>query len=86
VTWNLTVDSTGANDELEGGIYLKDVAQTNGTSHATVSAASAGNTIAASAVVYMAVNDWIGLFVRNHTNADDIVVEHGNLTILRVGG
>jgi hypothetical protein len=86
VTWNLSIDASGANDELEGGIYLKDVAQSNGTSHTTVPAASLGTTIAASAIVYITVNDWIGLFIRNHTNVDDVVIEHANLTLLRVGG
>lgn len=79
--WSLTIDTTTAGDEIEGGIMVNGTAQGNGTSHSAVSVASEGEAVASCGIVTLAANDQVSLFVRNHTGARDIVVEHAALVI-----
>lgn len=86
IVWNMSIDTSGVADEIEGGITKNGVGLINGTGHTTVAVLNDGTTIAGSAIVSLAETDSIGLFVKNHTNANDIILEHGNLTAVRVGG
>lgn len=82
--WSLSIDTAGALDEIEGGLMIGGVAQNNGTAHTTVAAAADASTVAANALLQIAAGDQISLFVRNHTAARDITVEHASLTLTRI--
>lgn len=81
IDWSMTIDSTSANDELEGGFMVNGTAQGNATSHSSVSASSEGEALAASGIVTLAANDQVSLCVRNMTAIRDITVEHASLVI-----
>lgn len=84
VTWSMTIDTNTAADEVEGGIMIDGVAQSNGTSHTTVSVANDGSAIAASALFTLNALQQISFFIRNHTGARDIIVEHVSLTAVLI--
>lgn len=84
VSWSLTIDTATVGDEIEGGIMINGTAQSNATSHSSVSASSEGEAIAATGIITLAANDQVSLFVRNHTGARNIVMEHGSLVIERL--
>lgn len=79
--FSLTLDTAIAADEVEGGFMINGTAQTNGTAHTTVSVANEGSTISATAILTLAANDEVSLFIRNHTAGRNIIVEHASLTI-----
>lgn len=85
VIWSMSIDTAAAADEIEGGVMLNGGAQNNATSHTTVSAASGASSIAASGFFRVSQGDQVSLFVRNHTAARNITVEHIALTIWRIG-
>jgi hypothetical protein len=84
LNWSATLDTSTAADEVEGGFMIDGVAQSNGTSHTTVSASNKGSCIAASAICTLASAQQLSIFVRNHTAARDIVVEHVSMTALMI--
>lgn len=84
INWSLSIDTATASNEIEGGFMINGTASNKGTSHTHVSVVSLGTTVAASAIVQLAVNDQISLFVRNHTAATNIVAEHASCTIVRI--
>jgi len=60
---------------------INGTAQSNATSHSSVSSASEGEAVAACGIVTLAANDQVSLFLRNHTAGRNIVVEHASLVI-----
>lgn len=80
VTWSMSIDTATPLDAIEGGVMLNGVEVTGGTSHTTVPAGNSFSTISASTIVDAAALDQISLFIRNHTAARDISIEHASLT------
>jgi hypothetical protein len=82
IVWSLSADA-GANDEVEGGYMVNGTAVEKGTAHSAPTAGKAMS-MAASCIQNLLATDEVSLFVRNHTDGDNIVVEHGALTIVRL--
>lgn len=88
VNWSISGQTASvANKEMEGSIMINGV-QTNagGTAHAEVSPGGSGRpeTVSASGIITLAVNDLVSLCVSNHTDTTDFVIEHVSLTLLRI--
>jgi hypothetical protein len=85
INWSMSMDTPSAGDNVEGGIMVNGTASSVGTAHSTVPVGGAGNA-ASNAILDLAANDQVSLFVRNHDNADDITIEHASLSIVQIGG
>ena len=81
IVWSMSIDTAIATDQIEGGFMIDGVASNIGTSHTSVPAAGNASAIAASAVVTLAALNQISLYVRNHSAARDIEVQHAALTV-----
>jgi hypothetical protein len=88
VNWAMSVQSATASQEIEGGIMVGGTAQPNGNSHTETGNAggSRPDTICGTAILNLAANDLVSLYVANHTAVHNIVVVHASLTIASVVG
>lgn len=80
VNWSMTIDTAIAGDAIEGGFMVDGTASEIGTAHTSVAAAAAASTISSSAVMPLSALNQLSLYVRNHTAARDIEVQHASLT------
>lgn len=80
INWSMSIDTAIAEDAIEGGFMVDGTAIEIGTAHTSVAAASAASTISSSAVMPLSALNQLSLYVRNHTAARDIEVQHASLT------
>jgi len=81
VNWSMGIDTASPLDQIEGGVMLDGIDLTRGTAHTTVPAAGDASTIAGSLIVDAPANSQLSLYVRNHTAARDIEVQHATFTV-----
>lgn len=81
VNWSMSIDTASPLDQIEGGIMIDGVDTGKGTAHTTVPAAGDASTIAGSTVVDVPANSQLSLYVRNHTAARNIEVQHASFTV-----
>jgi len=84
IIWSMSWDTSTPGDNIEGGVMINGVKSEIGTSHATIITGGA-NAAASSSIVTLVEGDKVSLYVRNEDNADDVVVEHASVTIIRIG-
>jgi hypothetical protein len=84
ITWSMSIDTTVIGDEIEGGIMLNGTASEKGTSHTTVGISGDATNIAGSLILSCSSNDEISLYVRNHSAARNVTVEHASVTIRKL--
>jgi hypothetical protein len=84
VHWSMSVNVGNANQEVAGAVMVNSTRQTNSTNHTQVPTANKPYSISGTAVVALAVNDLLKLCVTNHTATNAVVVEHANLTAVRI--
>lgn len=82
VNWSMAAEASNPTDEIEGGFMVDGTAQSNGTSH--TGSAAAANDIGATGLIKLSAGQQVSLFVRNHSGANDIDVEHATFTIKRI--
>ena len=85
IVWSLSLDTATAADELEGGLMINGARQAAGTAHCFVPANSVSESFGGNAILALSADDEVSLFVQNHTAARDIVMEHGSLSVVRIG-
>jgi len=85
IVWSMAIETGTANQDIEGGIMVNGTAIEIGTGHTSSATANKAHTIAGSLIQDLSANDQVSLYVRNQTLATDILVEHANLTLCRVG-
>ncbi len=81
--WSMSLNALGANDNIEGGIFVNGAIAEHTVSHNHLATANDNATFGSHGFHTLAVDDLVSLAVNNNTDADDIVVEHGNLLIAR---
>jgi hypothetical protein len=88
VSWgmSLATAAAGANVEVEGGLMIDGVAQAEGRAHRTIANNTDTGNFASCAILDLAANKQVSLYVQNETNTTNINVEHANLTITQIGG
>jgi hypothetical protein len=76
-----------ANKEMESKLFINNVAQGQGSSHAEVSPGGAGRpeTVSGSTILSLHANDLVSLGVENHTDTTDFVIVHVSLSIMKIG-
>jgi hypothetical protein len=88
INWEMSTSFAGAPGgarEAEGGIMVNGSAINDCQTHRTMSNSTDTGALGGTCIFPLAVNDEVSGFVENLTNADDIDVEHYNLTIFRLG-
>lgn len=82
VWWSLSLETTGANDDIEASVGVNGTQQSNMICHDFVVTPNEEFAVASHGIVLLALGDIVTLMVNNNTDADDLVVEHANLTLL----
>jgi len=88
INYSLSVaqNSPSAAIQCETGVMIDGVAQACGRTHRTIANSSDTGATAATCILDLAANEQVSLYVENETNTTNIDVEHGNLTIMHIGG
>lgn len=86
VNWSASIQTTGANDEIEGAIAINNTADTTTAAHVTMVKSNAAMALGGGSVIDLAAGDDISIAVLNHTTNRDIKVEHVTVTVTMVGG
>lgn len=85
VMWTASPTTATANQELMGGIGVNGTVVTASVGESSDSTANASMTTGGNIILDLSAGDLISLFVHNETLATDIVIEHVNISILRIG-
>ena len=86
VNWSASIQTSAANDEIEGAMAVNNTADTTTAAHVTMVKANAAMCVSGGAVVDLAANDVISVAFLNHSAIRDIDVEHVTVTVVMVGG
>lgn len=85
INYNVSMDAT-LSDEIESGVMVNGSEATEGGSHTSDAVLAASSNTSGSCILELVENDQVSLYVRNHTGANAITVEHVNLTIYKIPG
>jgi hypothetical protein len=88
VNWSLAIaqNSPGAAIQTEQGIMIDGSAINPGRTHRTIANSTDTGASAGTAIIDLSANEQVSLFVLNETNTTNLDVQHGNLTIVQIGG
>ena len=88
INWSISMaqNTPSAAIETEAGIMIGGTAQNAGQAHRTVSNSTDNGNAGGCAILDLAANSQVSLFITNETNTTNIDVEHANLSIIMVGG
>lgn len=84
VNWSMSLQAASPNQDLEGFVMIGDVEQANTTNHSVNGSANKNTTVAGTGILSLVVNDRLRLGVSNHTNTGNIIVQHANLTAVKI--
>lgn len=87
MSWSISVTTGGAaGQELEGAIFKNGARQPSGTGHSTTVAANKFISFSGNSIIQgLVADDVMSMSVTNRTMAVDIVVQHLNFVMLRIG-
>lgn len=86
INWDLSYELNGSNEEIEGAVGINGVAQlTFATAHRHISSANDIGAMGPGNFFALTAGDVISLMVTNETNTSDVIVDHANLTIWKIG-
>jgi hypothetical protein len=86
VRWSMSVNCGSNSQDIAGCVMHGGVAQTNTTNHQYSNTGASKNvSISGTGIITCAADDLLSLAVANHTAANNLVVEHINFTVNRVG-
>lgn len=80
INWSVSVHVANPNEQLEGGIMINGVAQTEGLAHGDTQGATFDIEISGSAILRVSALQQLSLYVENHTAANNITVDHLSFT------
>lgn len=88
INWSLSIaqNSPSAAIQLEGGIMVGGSAVNDGKAHRTIANSTDVGNMSGTAILDLAASAEVSLYVENQTNTTNIDVEHGNLSLVMVGG
>lgn len=89
IVWDLSFNmaSPGANVEIHGGIAIDGTPITDkGAAHRTIANNTDTGNMCGLAILELAADAEISLWLENTTNSSDVTVHHGNVTAKMVGG
>lgn len=85
VTWSMSLECGTAGQYVEGAVMVNSTAQENTVGASELPSANKKVNVAGSGIISLAVNDVVKLCVENETATNNIVVDHANIELLRIG-
>lgn len=85
VTWSMSLECGSAGQYVEGAVMVNSTAQINTVGASELPSANKKVNVAGSGILALAVNDVVKLCVENETGTNDIIVDHANIELLRIG-
>lgn len=76
ITWAMAVVKSGVAVEIEGGLMKDGVLQSTTTSHGEIAVSNKPIVLTGSCICLLAAGAVMTLCLANHTNTDDLVLEH----------
>lgn len=84
-TYTMTLSCPAANQQLSACVMINGTPQLNTTNRATNAGGAVKNcSLAGTGIIVLAVNDLVRLAVANRTAANNLTMQHANLTIWRM--
>lgn len=83
-TYSISVYSASANQEIESALMYNSVFQSGSSAHVEGTGANKPHDLSGSMIIDMAANSILGLSVANHTGGNNLVMQHGNLSVLLI--
>lgn len=83
-TYSISVQSASANQEIESSLMYNSVMQSGSTAHTEATGANKAHALSGSMIIDMTANSILGLAVANHTGGNNLIMEHGNLTVFLI--
>jgi hypothetical protein len=84
VDWSMSAECASAGQYIEGGVMVNTTAKENTVGAAELVTASKKVCLGGTGIIDLAINDLVKLCVENESGTADIVIDHANLTIIRV--
>lgn len=84
INWSLTLNTAAANDDIRAGLMIGVVPLTPGNAKTSIQANSEDATIGSAAILDLNVDDELFFYVENLTNTNNIIVNNGSMTILKL--
>lgn len=85
VNWSMTAQCASANQYVEGAIMVNTAAREDTVSAAELPSANKKVSLGGTGLLALSVNDVVKLCVENETGTNAVVVDHANLSLVRVG-
>ena len=83
-TYSISIYSASANQEIESALMYNSVFQSGSSAHAEATGANKSHALSGSMILDMAANSILGISVANHTGGNNLIMEHGNLSVLLI--
>lgn len=81
---NVALNTASASQEVAATVMVNGTASETGHAHSTIVAANKSSTTSSVTILNLTAGDEISLAVENHTAATNIVVEHAQISILKL--
>ena len=85
ITWSLSIHTDTNADILGGGFMINGTGNAAGSAHCIAGVLSESQTVSGTAIVSLSAEDEISLYVVNMEDTNDISMQHGSLTVVRIG-
>ena len=86
VDWSISFHiASGAGKNIEGEVMINTTAQDNTSAHRLIGTGTDTGNMGGTGIITLAVDDTVKLSVKNTTDTVDVVVDHANISLVRVG-
>ena len=81
VAYSASVRSASASQEVEATLLINSTPQSGSSAHVETTTANKAHALSGSMVIDLVANSIVGLGILNHTGGNNLVLEHGNVSI-----
>lgn len=84
MTYSVSIRSASAAQEIESVLMVNSAMQSGSSAHAETTSANKSHALSGNMIADLTANSIVGLAVANHTGGNNLVMEHGNLSIFLI--
>ena len=81
VAYSASIRSASTSQEIEATLMVNSVSQSGSSAHVETTGANKPQTLSGSMIIDLVANSIVGLGISNHTGGNNLVLEHGNVSI-----
>lgn len=86
VDWSISFEmASGTGQQIEAAVFVNTARQGQTSAHRTIGNATDTGCISGTGIIAVAATDTVELRVRNETNTVNIIINHANLSLMKVG-